>query len=334
MTKHLLLAIAVATCSVFGQEAKPAPAEGPKAAPAAYKHDNSSKKANKPRRGQRNGQHQINPGMMLLGQQAIMEKYDADKDNKLSEAEMTVLKDELKKKHEARKNDFMKKYDKDSDGKLSADEKKAMREEWLKNHPEQAKKIEEMKQKMEAKKAEVLKKFDKDADGKLSDDEKKAMREEWAKEHPRAAKRMQGDRGPRGARGPRGPQKACPMMGGPKCPKHGAKAPRGPQKACPMMGGPKCPKHGAKGPRHHRQAPRPHIMNPAQTPMMMAGMMLLSEKYDADKNGMLNKEEMKQLKADADKLWEAKKAERKAAREAKKAQKAAEQNKPAEPAKA
>ncbi|MDO4411350.1 MAG: hypothetical protein Q4C05_08755, partial [Akkermansia sp.] len=230
MTKHLLLAMAVATCSVFGQEVSPAPAEAPKAAPAACKCENPcvcfSKKANKPRRGHRNAQHQINPGMMLLGQQAIMEKYDADKDNKLSEAEMTVLKEDLKKKHEARKSEFMKKYDKDSDGKLSDDEKKAMHEEWLKNHPEQAKKIEEMKKKMEAKKAEVLKKFDKDADGKLSDDEKKAMREEWAKEHPRAAKRMQG---------PRGPQKGCPMMGGPKGPKHGCQqGPRGPQKGCPM----------------------------------------------------------------------------------------------------
>ncbi len=51
---------------------------------------------------------------------------------------------------------------------------------------------------------------------------------------------------------------------------------------------------------------------------MMAGWMLLEEKYDADKNGILSDAEMKTLKADAEKALEAKKAQTKAAREANK----------------
>ncbi len=54
----------------------------------------------------------------------------------------------------------------------------------------------------------------------------------------------------------------------------------------------------------------------------MAGWMLLEEKYDADKNGILSDAEMKTLKADADKAFEAKKAARKAAHEQKKAEEA------------
>lgn len=49
---------------------------------------------------------------------------------------------------------------------------------------------------------------------------------------------------------------------------------------------------------------------------MMAGWMLIEEKYDADKDGKLNEAEMTQLKADADKALEARRAARREARKA------------------
>lgn len=56
---------------------------------------------------------------------------------------------------------------------------------------------------------------------------------------------------------------------------------------------------------------------------MMGSWMLIEEKYDADKDGKLNEAETTQLKQDAEKALEARRAERKTAREARKAARAA-----------
>ncbi|MFR4417249.1 MAG: EF-hand domain-containing protein [Akkermansia sp.] len=119
----------------------------------------------------------IDPGIMIVGEELVLAKYDTDKDGKLSDEEIAVLQADVKKAQEAKKAAILKKFDKDGDGKLSKEERKAMQEEWLKDHPEAAKRMEEMKARQEARKAEILKKYDKDGDGKLSDEEKKAMRE-------------------------------------------------------------------------------------------------------------------------------------------------------------
>jgi Ca2+-binding EF-hand superfamily protein len=73
----------------------------------------------------------------------ILEKFDADKDGKLS-----------KEEREAARAAREKEFDKDGDGKLSDEEKKAMREDGRKK---------------------MLEKFDKDGDGKLSDEEKASV---------------------------------------------------------------------------------------------------------------------------------------------------------------
>lgn len=73
----------------------------------------------------------------------ILEKFDADKDGKLS-----------KEEREAARAAREKEFDKDGDGKLSDEEKKAMREDREKK---------------------MIARFDKDGDGKLSDEEKKAI---------------------------------------------------------------------------------------------------------------------------------------------------------------
>ena len=73
----------------------------------------------------------------------VIEKFDADKDGKLS-----------KEEREAARAEHEKQFDKDGDGKLNDEERKAMREEGHKK---------------------MLEKYDTDKDGKLSDEERKAM---------------------------------------------------------------------------------------------------------------------------------------------------------------
>jgi Ca2+-binding EF-hand superfamily protein len=73
----------------------------------------------------------------------ILEKFDLDKDGKLSKEERDAAR-------AAREKEF----DKDGDGKLNDEERKAMQEDNQKR---------------------FLKRFDKDGDGKLSDEEKAAI---------------------------------------------------------------------------------------------------------------------------------------------------------------
>ena len=231
MKKHILLSIAAAMVAlpVSAQDAPP-PSDKPCSCECGGHKRDHHRKMNPEKRG-----------MASLGKSLAMEKYDKDKDNKLSDEEKAVIKEDNKKIHEARKAEMLKKFDKDGDGKLSKDERKGMREEWEKAHPEIVKK-------MEAGKAEMLKKFDKDGDGKLSDEEKAARREE--------AKN--------------------------------------------------------KGPHHKKHKGGKHGKRPHGGPVAMAGMALIMEKYDADKDGMLSESESSAMKADAKKAMEARKAARKA----------------------
>ena len=73
----------------------------------------------------------------------VLEKFDADKDGKLS-------KEERQAARAAREKEF----DKDGDGKLSEEERKGMQEDGRKK---------------------LIARFDKDGDGKLSDEEKAAI---------------------------------------------------------------------------------------------------------------------------------------------------------------
>ncbi len=115
---------------------------------------------------------------------AILEKFDTDKDGKLSP-------DERKAMMEARQAEMLKKFDKDGDGKLSDDEKATMKAE------------------REAKHAALLAKYDADKNGKLSPDEIKAARDA-GEEIPMGG----GPGGPGGKRGPGGPD----GKGGPGAP--------------------------------------------------------------------------------------------------------------------
>ena len=106
----------------------------------------------------------------------ILEKYDTDKDGKLSP-------EERKAAGEARKAEILAKYDTDKDGKLSAEERQAA---------------------AAARKAEMIAKFDKDGNGELSEEEKAEMR----KSIPQRGKRGEGGKGgKRGEGGKKGGKK-------------------------------------------------------------------------------------------------------------------------------
>ena len=137
----------------------------------------------------------------------FMEKFDADKDGKLSDAEKEAVKadfeknapkfhkrgpkgprccgpkaprrPELSEEQKAEmKAKFMEKFDADKDGQLSDAEKEAVKAD--------------MKAKFEARhaemKAKLMEKFDADKDGQLSDAEKEAMKADFEKNAPKFRK--------------------------------------------------------------------------------------------------------------------------------------------------
>lgn len=108
----------------------------------------------------------------------MLEKFDADKDGKLSEEERTKARESMRAQGGPggeRFAEMIKKFDKDGDGKLNEEERTALRAEMSANRPEGG------RPNME----EILKKFDKDGDGKLSDEERAAARASMPKRGPR-----------------------------------------------------------------------------------------------------------------------------------------------------
>ena len=120
---------------------------------------------------------------------------------------------EMKAKFEAKKAEmkakFMEKFDADKDGKISDAEKEAIKAEFKKNAPKFHKRgpkgprccgkkgprpqlteeqKAEMKAKFEARKAKFMEKFDTDKDGKISDAEKEAIKAEFKKNAPKFRK--------------------------------------------------------------------------------------------------------------------------------------------------
>lgn len=127
---------------------------------------------------------------------AIMEKFDADKDGKLSEDERKAMHAAKEAKMEEHRKEMLTKFDKDGDGQLNDEERAAAKA---------------------ARQAEMTKKFDTDGDGKLSDEERAKM--------PKPKMRHGGPDGKRGDAGKRGP-------GGPAG-KRGLHGPGAPEGAAP-----------------------------------------------------------------------------------------------------
>jgi len=113
----------------------------------------------------------------------LLEKYDKDKDGKLSEEERAAARKDFQARRGERPGgergsrplpEFLKKYDTDKDGKLSEEERAAARK---------------------ARMAEILKKYDKDGDGKLNEEERAAARKDF--QARRGGQRPGGERGSR-----------------------------------------------------------------------------------------------------------------------------------------
>lgn len=111
---------------------------------------------------------------------AILEKFDTDKDGKLSEDERKAMHEAKEAKMAEHRKEMVTKYDADGDGKLNDEEREKAKAE---HH------------------ALMIKKFDTDGDGKLSEEER-------AKMPARPMNRVgpDGKHGPDGKRGPGGPE--------------------------------------------------------------------------------------------------------------------------------
>ncbi len=89
----------------------------------------------------------------------LMEKFDTNKDGKLSEEERKAMREGMQELREKMRAEMLKKYDKDGDGELSEEERKTMKDE------------------MEAKRKALVEKYDTNKNGKLDPEEAKAARE-------------------------------------------------------------------------------------------------------------------------------------------------------------
>ncbi len=115
---------------------------------------------------------------------AMREKFDTDKDGKLSDDERKAMREEIQAMQEKRRAAILEKYDADKDGKLSDAERATLKKD------------------MDAKRAAILEKYDVDKDGKLSREEIKAARD--AGEELPPPDMGHGPGGPGGRRGPDG----------------------------------------------------------------------------------------------------------------------------------
>lgn len=144
----------------------------------------------------------------------MLEKFDTDKDGKLSEEEKAAMKAEFARRRAERgghaprpegvhpgnrrrphseRPEMIERFDADKDGQLNEQEKAAMKAAM---HPDHEARSEEFRRKL-------LERFDTDKDGQLSDAEKEAAKA--------ARPKHRGEReGKRGPRRPRGERRAAP----------------------------------------------------------------------------------------------------------------------------
>jgi Ca2+-binding EF-hand superfamily protein len=118
---------------------------------------------------------------------ALLEKFDTDKDGKLSDEERKTMRTEMEAKREQFRAKMLEKFDTDKDGKLSDAEKSTMREA------------------MKARHQEMLAKYDANKDGKLDKSEIQAARDAGEELPPPGMGDGPGKPGKRGEGKPAGP---------------------------------------------------------------------------------------------------------------------------------
>ncbi|MBR3945317.1 MAG: hypothetical protein IKK15_09510 [Akkermansia sp.] len=190
--KKTLFAVILSTLPVFAQQESPMTKEIPAPAPGMEQPRHWGAAGEMPGRADRKDFHK-----------KMLERFDADQDGQLSDAEKEAMKAEMKKNHEGKRPghgtrgergdrpampaEMMDKFDADKDGQLSDEERKNVRAA--------------MQEKM-------MEKFDTDKDGQLSDAEREAAKAARP-QHPRHHGKGHGKRGPKGPRGPQAPEGAA-----------------------------------------------------------------------------------------------------------------------------
>ena len=103
----------------------------------------------------------------------ILERYDADKDGKLSDEEKKKAREEMKGRFDQGRGDMLKRFDKDGDGKLSDEERKQGMEEMRKRFRDGGGEGAEG----EAMRQRLRERFDTNKDGQIDEGERAKMRE-------------------------------------------------------------------------------------------------------------------------------------------------------------
>lgn len=124
---------------------------------------------------------------------SVLEKYDANKDGALDEAEKAAWQADREKQQaarEARRAGELARYDADKDGKLSRDERATMKTDVKNARAEKrAAREADKARKAAAAEAKKLAKYDKNQNGKLDDDELAALKAATEKRQAAAEKR-------------------------------------------------------------------------------------------------------------------------------------------------
>lgn len=110
----------------------------------------------------------------------MMERFDADKDGKLSDAEREAAKTALKEKGGEVRGKVLEKFDADKDGKLSETERdaaKAALKARQENKGTAGKKGEKAEGKAEEQRRKLMEQFDEDKDGQLNEAERAKARQ-------------------------------------------------------------------------------------------------------------------------------------------------------------
>lgn len=128
-------------------------------------------------------QHRGRPGAALRAR--MLDKFDTDKDGKLSEAERAAA----RARFQDLRGDIIDKFDTDGDGTLSETERAAIREQFQARRAELTAKYDadgdgilgpdERKAMWQGIHKQLLEKFDADGDGKLNEAERKAAMDAW-----------------------------------------------------------------------------------------------------------------------------------------------------------
>lgn len=109
MTKYIIIALALAVTPALAQKADTPTREK---APQAHGH-------------QQPGAHKVNPAIRLASREALLEKYDANKNGHIDTDELEAIHKDMEARKIEVKAEVLAEYDKDGDGKISKEERQA-----------------------------------------------------------------------------------------------------------------------------------------------------------------------------------------------------------------